>query len=82
MLNCFPEWLHYFTHPATVCENSSCPASSPTLGIVGLFNLHSFMLTVFSHASLSPVHFIVFGVVFIQIFRPFVNLNGCFPIEF
>lgn len=37
MPNCFPKWLHHFTSPPAVYENSSFLASSPTLAIICVF---------------------------------------------
>ena len=40
--NCFPKWLHHFTFPLEIHEVSNFSTSSPTLGIVILFDYSCF----------------------------------------
>lgn len=37
-VDCFPKWLYCFTFTPAVDESSCGSTSSPTLGVVGLFN--------------------------------------------
>ena len=51
-LYCFPQWLHQFTLPPTVHENSLFPTSSPTFVICVLFDdCHSDRCEATSHCG-------------------------------
>lgn len=52
--NCFPRWLYHSTSPPAVYDVSSSSTSSPTLGIISLFNFsHSSKSIVITHGDLN-----------------------------